>query len=53
MGRIEAQDVDSKELVRHVLLWIIYVKRYLTTVELQHAYVVEVGKPKLDKENLL
>ena len=50
--RIKAQDADSRELAEHVLSWIIGAKRQLITVELQHALVVEVGEPELNKENL-
>jgi hypothetical protein len=51
MERIKAQDTDSRELAEHILSWIICTKRHLTTVELQHALVVEVGEPELDEGN--
>jgi hypothetical protein len=52
MERIKAQDTDSRELAEHVLSWIICTKRHLTTLELQHALAVEVGKPEFDEGNL-
>jgi hypothetical protein len=51
MERIEGQ-VDSKELAKCVLSWIICTKRPLAATELQHALAVEVGEPKLDNDNL-
>jgi hypothetical protein len=51
MERIEGQ-VDSKELAKRVLSWIICAKRLLSATELQHALAVEVGEPKLDNDNL-
>jgi ankyrin repeat protein len=52
MKRIEGQHSDSQELARQVLAWILYAKRPLTTLELQHALAVEVGKCKFDENNL-
>jgi hypothetical protein len=52
IGRIQGQIADSQELAKQVLSWIIYTKRPLTTLELQHALAVEIGKSKLDEENL-
>ena len=52
MERIEAQVGDQGELAKQVLSWITCAERPLTTSELQHALAVEVGEPKLDKENL-
>jgi hypothetical protein len=52
MERINSQVIDFKELARQVLSWIICAKRPLTTLELQHALAVEVGKTKLNKHNL-
>lgn len=52
MERIKGQ-TDSKELAIQVLSWITCTKRPLTTLELQHALAVEVGKLELDKDYLL
>jgi len=52
MKRITGQDPDTKELAEQVLSWITCAKRPLTPLELRHALAVEVGKSKLDEENL-
>jgi hypothetical protein len=52
MDRIEGQVKDQEELAKQVLSWITCAKRPLTVLELQHALAIEVGKPKLDEENL-
>lgn len=52
MDRIEGQIKDQEELAKQVLAWITCAKRPLTTLELQHALGVEVGKPELDEDNL-
>jgi ankyrin repeat protein len=52
MERIEGQIIDSQELAKQVLSWIVCSKRPLTTLELQHALGVEVGESELDEENL-
>ncbi|KAI1426617.1 ankyrin repeat-containing domain protein [Xylaria sp. FL1777] len=51
MKRIESQVSDQIELANQVLLWIACAKRPLTTLELQHALAVEVGKTEIDPDN--
>ncbi|KAF4154399.1 hypothetical protein CNMCM6069_009417 [Aspergillus lentulus] len=52
MQRIEGHDVDSQNLAKDVLSWIVCAKRPLNTSELQHALAVEVGESELDEDNL-
>jgi hypothetical protein len=52
MERIEGQLVGEKQLVKQVLSWITYVKRLLTTSELEHALAVELRESQFNKENL-
>lgn len=52
MDRINKQEQGRMDLAKQVLFWITCAKRPLATSELQHALAVEVGEPKLDKENL-
>ncbi|KAF4158277.1 hypothetical protein CNMCM6936_005011 [Aspergillus lentulus] len=52
MQRIEGHDVDSQNLAKDVLSWIVCAKRPLNTSELQHALAVEAGKSELDEDNL-
>ncbi|KAH7176210.1 hypothetical protein EDB81DRAFT_33562, partial [Dactylonectria macrodidyma] len=52
MERIKGQSSDQRKLAQEVLTWITSAKRPLKTSELQHALAVEVGKSKLDEENL-
>jgi ankyrin repeat protein len=52
MERVMGSDPDSKELAKQVLSWITCATRPLTTLELQHALAVEVGKLYLDEDNL-
>ncbi|PHH75993.1 hypothetical protein CDD80_1894 [Ophiocordyceps camponoti-rufipedis] len=52
MERIEQQSEDRRKLARQVLLWIIYAKWPLTTMELQHALTLEPGDRELDEENI-
>ncbi|KAI0973656.1 ankyrin repeat-containing domain protein [Xylaria arbuscula] len=51
MNRIESQVPDEVDLAKQVLSWIVCAKRPLTTLELQHALAVEVGKPTIDPDN--
>ncbi|KAI0421681.1 ankyrin repeat-containing domain protein [Xylaria grammica] len=51
MNRIESQVSDQIELAKQVLLWVACARRPLTTLELQHALAVEVGKPEIDPDN--
>ncbi|KAI0549032.1 ankyrin repeat-containing domain protein [Xylaria curta] len=51
MSRIESQVSDQIDLAKQVLLWVACAKRPLTTLELQHALAVEVGKPNIDPDN--
>ncbi|KAL4999218.1 hypothetical protein BDV10DRAFT_193873 [Aspergillus recurvatus] len=52
MQRIEKQDMDSQQLAKVVLSWIVCAKRPLTTSELQHALAVEASDDELDEDNL-
>lgn len=52
MQRIEKQDMDSQQLAKDVLSWIVCAKRPLTTSELQHALAVEASDDELDEDNL-
>ncbi|KAK4243163.1 ankyrin repeat-containing domain protein [Corynascus novoguineensis] len=52
MDRIEGQLKGRKKLAKKVLSWITCAKRPLSTSELQHALGVEVGKTKLDPDNI-
>lgn len=52
MNRIQAQAEDQSKLARRVLSWILFSRRRLTTVELQHALAVEIQEVDLDPENL-
>jgi hypothetical protein len=52
MERIEGQVANSQELARQVLAWITCARRPLTTLELRHAFAVEIGESELDEENL-
>ncbi|EPS35673.1 hypothetical protein H072_10925 [Dactylellina haptotyla CBS 200.50] len=51
MARIEVLDADHRCLAKQVLSWIVYSRRPLTTLELQHAIAVEIGETDLDNEN--
>ncbi|KAJ9133458.1 Ankyrin repeat domain-containing protein 50 [Pleurostoma richardsiae] len=52
MERIEGQLEEQTQLAKQVLSWITFATRPLTTLELQHALAVEVGKSEIDEENL-
>ncbi|KAJ5356449.1 hypothetical protein N7517_011058 [Penicillium concentricum] len=52
MERIKSQIPDQIELAMDVLAWITCAKRALTTVELQTALAVEIGKSEFDEENI-
>lgn len=52
MERIEGQILDSETLAKQVLSWIVYAKRPLTTLQLQHALAVEVDETTLDPDNI-
>jgi ankyrin repeat protein len=51
MRRIEAQDMESQQLAKHVISWIVCAKRPLTTLELQHALAVVISETELDHLN--
>ena len=48
--RIESQPEARKVLAKRVLSWIVYAKRQLSTLELQHALAIRPGTTKLDDE---
>lgn len=52
MERINGQIKDQEELAKQVLSWIIYAKRPLAIIELQHALSVEVSESQLDEANI-
>ncbi|GFF43165.1 isoform 2 of serine/threonine-protein phosphatase 6 regulatory ankyrin repeat subunit A [Aspergillus udagawae] len=49
--RIEGQGIDSQQLAKNVISWIVCAKRPLTTLELQHALAVIISETELDPEN--
>ncbi|KAF3219283.1 hypothetical protein TWF106_007124 [Orbilia oligospora] len=51
MERIEKK-AKSSRVAKNALQWIVYSRRPLTVLELQHALGVEVGKDKMDDENI-
>src|SRR5690242_4979144 len=53
MKRIEDQGVESRDLAKRILAWIIYSRRQLSSRELQHALAVEVGTVALNEDFLL
>ncbi|CZR68455.1 related to 2-5A-dependent ribonuclease [Phialocephala subalpina] len=52
MERIKGQVTDQEVLAKQVLSWITCAKRPLITLELQHALAVEVGRPRLEEDNI-
>ncbi|EUC43918.1 hypothetical protein COCMIDRAFT_6696 [Bipolaris oryzae ATCC 44560] len=52
MERIESQGIESRDLAKQILAWIVYAKRPLSTSELQHAVAVRPNITKLDKDYL-
>lgn len=52
MERVEKQLPDQLALAKEVLLWIIFTKRPLTTLELRHAIAVKGSRMKLDETAL-
>ncbi|KAI0847470.1 hypothetical protein F5Y00DRAFT_271219 [Daldinia vernicosa] len=52
MIRIEKQADGHRNFAKQVLSWLVYAKRLLTPVELQHALAIECGTTKLEKEAL-
>jgi ankyrin repeat protein len=52
MERIEGQKPGFQELAKQVLSWITFARRPLTTLELRHAFAVEIGESEFDEENL-
>jgi ankyrin repeat protein len=52
LQRINGQVSDQRDLAMNTLMWIVYAKRPLTTVEPQHALSVEIGELKLLEDNL-
>ncbi|PTB55273.1 hypothetical protein M431DRAFT_554495, partial [Trichoderma harzianum CBS 226.95] len=52
MKRIDSQDAGRKDLARRALSFIVYAKRKISAVELQHALAVENERHELDSQNL-
>jgi len=52
MERIQDQKRGFQDLAMRVLSWIIYARRPLSTLELQHALAVKIGISAPDKNNL-
>ncbi|KAJ6028685.1 hypothetical protein N7540_004261, partial [Penicillium herquei] len=52
MERISQQRTGFVNLAKRTLSWVTYAKRPLTTLELRHAFAVEVGESDLDLDNL-
>ncbi|KAM0551853.1 hypothetical protein ACHAPJ_008189 [Fusarium lateritium] len=51
MHRVEAQHPDRAELAKHALMWIVYTKVPLTTLQLREALVVEKNDQDIDRDN--
>jgi hypothetical protein len=43
--------MDSQQLVKNVISWIVCAKRLLTTLERQHALAVVISETELDQLN--
>ncbi|KAF3916599.1 Ankyrin-1 [Dactylellina cionopaga] len=52
MNRIQSQVLPARKRALQVLSWIIFARRPLTTLELQHALAIEPNTEFLDKNNL-
>ncbi|CAG9982523.1 unnamed protein product [Clonostachys byssicola] len=52
MDRIRMQPPGFQQLATKVLTWIIFARRQLTILELQHALAVSVGDEELDEDNM-
>ncbi|KAK3371579.1 hypothetical protein B0T24DRAFT_629559 [Lasiosphaeria ovina] len=52
MERVEGQAKDQESLAKQALSWITCVKRPPTTLELQHALAVELGRRELRRDNI-
>ncbi|CAG9946078.1 unnamed protein product [Clonostachys rosea f. rosea IK726] len=52
MDRIHMQQPGFQQLAARVLSWIIFARRQLTILELQHALAVSVGDKRLDEDNI-
>ncbi|CAH0047168.1 unnamed protein product [Clonostachys solani] len=52
VDRIRMQQPGFQHLATKVLSWVIFARRQLTILELQHALAVSVGDKKLDEDNV-
>ncbi|KAI0905418.1 hypothetical protein F4823DRAFT_627840 [Ustulina deusta] len=52
MNRITGQPADQKDLALETLMWITYVIRHLTTIELRHALGIELNETEFHEDNL-
>ncbi|THX55134.1 WD40 repeat-like protein [Aureobasidium pullulans] len=52
MKRIQNQPAGLRNLGIGALAWIVYARRPLTTLELQHGLAVEVGRSEFDEDNI-
>ena len=52
MERIDGQIPVSRDLARQVLMWIVFAKEPLSTLQLRHALGVELEETGLDPDNL-
>ncbi|OJJ04862.1 hypothetical protein ASPVEDRAFT_820446 [Aspergillus versicolor CBS 583.65] len=50
LRRLENKGEHTRELAKHILAWIVHVKRPLVTEELQHALAIRPGTNALDRE---
>jgi len=53
MRRITAQSKDDKELAERILLWVVYARRPLSLLELQHALAILPWMTDIDPESLV
>jgi len=53
LGRIEAQELDHKDIAMKTLAWVSYAFRPLSLGELQHALAIEPSSTDLDKEGIM
>ncbi|KAK9772537.1 putative Ankyrin repeat-containing domain protein [Seiridium cardinale] len=52
MERILGRSEDQKEVAIQTLMWVIYVRKPLTTTELQHALNIKIDIPKFLEDNI-
>ena len=53
MQRIQNQEEEEVDLAQQTLMWIVFARRPLTSLELRHALAVEIGQRSLDEDALV